>query len=144
MRTLLTAAFILLAARSARAQDSLPQFVFDGHHIGEARPTRDPRDLCKGPGGEHPQMVCVRESLGGVHLDAGYDYNTKGNLVGVGALVDSSEFKPLLAALTKRYGEPHARRRGTGHDYVQWRFREGKLHLTRTGSLVVLRFASPA
>ena len=144
MRILLIAWFILLAARSARAQDSLPQFVFDGHHIGEARPMPDSHDQCKGPGGEHPQMVCVRETLDGVHLDAGYNYNNKGNLVGVGALVDSSDFKPLLAALTKRYGEPHARRSGTGHDYVQWRFREGKLHLTRTGSLVVLRLASPA
>ncbi|HEY7236923.1 MAG TPA: hypothetical protein VH539_22370 [Gemmatimonadaceae bacterium] len=144
MRSLMMAALILLAASPLHAQDALPQFVFDGHHIGEARPTPEPREQCKGPGGEHPLMVCLRENLDGVHLDAGYNYSSQGNLVGVGALTDSSEFKPLLTALTKRYGEPKARRSGTGHDYVQWRFREGKLHLTRTGDLVVLRFAPSA
>jgi hypothetical protein len=141
MRSLLIAAFILLATRPAEAQDSLPQFVFDGHHVGEARATWQPRDECKGLGREHPLIVCARENLDGVHLDAAYSYSSKGDLVGVGALTDSAEFEPLLAALTKRYGEPKARRSGTGHDYAQWRFREGRLHLTRTGTLVVLRFA---
>lgn len=144
MRSFLIATFMLLVARSAQAQDSLPQFIFAGHHIGEARPKPEKPDACKGPGGEHPLTVCVRENLDGVPLDAGYNYGAKGDLTGVGALVDSSEFKPLLAVLTKRYGEPKARRSGTGHDYAQWRFREGKLHLTRTGDLVVLRFAPAA
>jgi hypothetical protein len=48
----------------------------------------------------------------------------------------------LLAVFTKRYGQPNALRRGKGTDYVQWRFKEGRLHLTRTGTLVVARFAS--
>ena len=144
MRSLSIALLILVAAAPLHAQDSLPQVVFDGHHLGDARSTLEQRDQCKGPGDEHPLTVCVHENLDGVHFDAGYNYSAKGNLVGVGALVDSSDFKPLLAALTKRYGEPKARRGGSRHDYAQWRFREGMLHLTRTGDLVVLRFAPTA
>ena len=141
MRTLLIASLILFAARPAQAQDSLPQFVFEGHHIGETRPQR--ADECKWPG-DHPQVVCARESLDGVHFEAAYTYTSQGNLVAVGATVDSAEFKPLVAALTKRYGQPKAQRGGTGQYYAQWRFKEGRLHLTRTGTLVVLRFASAA
>jgi hypothetical protein len=142
MRSLLIAAFVLVAAGPVQAQDSLPRFVFEGHHIGEARVTPRP-DQCKWPG-DHAQIVCARETLDGVNFDAAYTYTSQGNLVAVGATVDSVEFKPLFAALTKRYGRPKAQRSGKGHDYAQWRFREGKLHLTRTGTLVVLRFASPA
>jgi hypothetical protein len=141
MRSLVIVGFILLAAWPAQAQDALPRFQFEGHHIGDARPKAP--DQCKWPG-DHAQIVCVRENLEGVSFDAAYTYTSQGNLVAVGATVDSAEFKPLFAALTKRYGQPKAQRSGTGHDYAQWRFKEGKLHLTRTGSLVVLRFASPA
>ena len=142
MRSFFIAVLILFLAPQLHAQDTLPRFVFQGHHIGDAWPKPEPRDQCKWPGEGHRQIVCMRENLDGLSFDAAYTYSNKGDLVGVGALVDSVEFKPLLSSLTKRYGQPKALRSGTGHDYAQWRFREGKLHLTRTGTLVVLRFAA--
>ena len=140
MRSFLIAVLMLVVAAQLQAQDSLPRFVFEGHSIGDARPKAEPSNQCSWPG-EHKEVVCMREKLDGVSFEAAYTYSSAGNLVGVGALVDSVEFNPLLSALTKRYGQPRAMRSGTGHAYAQWRFREGKLHLTRTGTLVVLRFA---
>ena len=139
MRSLLIAGLILLAAPRVQAQGSLPRFVFEGHRIGEARPESRGQSDC-----EHPasgQTVCVREVLDGISLDTYYTYN-RGVLSHVGATVDSSAFEPLVLAFTKRYGHPRALRHGTSHDYAQWRFREGTLHLTRTGTLVVARFAA--
>lgn len=138
MRSLLIAGLIFLVAPQVQAQGSLPRFVFEGHRIGEAWPVPRPESDC-----EHPatgQTVCVREVLDGVTLDTYYTYS-RGVLSHVGATVDSAAFEPLVLAFTKRYGHPRALRHGTGHDYAQWRFREGTLHLTRTGTLVVARFA---
>jgi len=144
MRSLLITGPILLAASPVHAQDSLPQFVFGGHHIGEVRPSPEPRTQCKRPPDGQRQIICARETLNGVSFDVGYIYDSENRLTSVGALVDSLGFEPLLQAFTKRYGQPRALRRGTGHDYAQWQFKEGRLHLTRTGALIVLRFTSAA
>ena len=144
MRSLLMAALILLVASPARAQDSLPRFVFSGHHIGEARVSPGPRNECKQPGEGPKQIVCVREKLDDLNFDAWYSYDSTGRLRGVGGMVDSVGFEPLLHTFEKRYGQPSALGRGKGHDYAQWRFQEGRLHLTRTGTMIVVRFAPSA
>ena len=144
MRSLLMAGLILLVAAPVRAQDSLPQFVFNGHHIGEVKPSSEPRNQCRHSDDGQAQFICTRASFNGVSFDARYTYESKGGLRAVDALVDSVSFGALLRAFTKRYGRPKALRHGTGRDYAQWRFREGRLHLTRTGTVIVLRFALAA
>jgi hypothetical protein len=87
--------------------------------------------------------MCTREgeAIGGVKIDAGYLYRND-RLSVVHMKPDSgATFDPLLATLTKRYGAPRAVRRGKGLDYAQWQFRDGRLHLTRTGTLVIVQFA---
>ena len=141
MRSFLIAGLILLTALPLRAQDSLPRFAFNGHRLGEARAAGEPWSKCKDL--ESKRSMCVREGevLDGMRIEAAYAYRD-GLLSEVHAKLDSVAFEPVLAALTKRYGEPRALRRGKGHDYAQWRFKEGRLHLTRTGTLIIAQFAA--
>lgn len=142
MRSLLVAGLILLIAPRARAQDSLPRFAFNGHRAGETSVAGEPWAECRQL--DDVTQMCVREgeSIGSVKIDAGYLYrNNRLSLVHI--KVDSgTTFAPMLAMLTKRYGAPRALRRGKGFDYAQWRFRDGRLHLTRTGTMVIAQFAA--
>jgi hypothetical protein len=75
-------------------------------------------------------------------VDAGYLYRNN-RLALIHMVADSTAaFDPVLAALTKRYGAPRALKRGKGFDYAQWQFKDGRLHLTRTGTLVIAQFAA--
>ena len=144
MRSLLMAGLILLVAAPVRAQDSLPKFVFSGHRIGEFRRSAELQNRCTQPSDGQWQFICARESFNGVSFDARYTYDGKNRLRSLDALIDSVDFEQLLRAFAKRYGQPRALRRGTGHDYAQWRFQEGRLHITRTGTVIVVRFALAA
>ena len=141
MRSFLIAGLILLVASQVRAQDSLPRFAFNGHRIGETRAAREPWSKCRELKGNGSMCMRAGEVLDGMRIEAGYAF-TDGLLSEVHAKLDSVGFEPVLSALTKRYGEPRALRRGTGHDYAQWRFKEGRLHLTRTGTMILAQFAA--
>lgn len=142
MRSLLVAGLILLIAPQVRAQESLPRFVLNGHHAGETNAAGEPWTECRKL--DDVTQMCAREgeAIGKMKIDAGYLYrNDRLSLVHI--KVDSgAAFNPLLTALTKRYGAPRALRRGKGIDYAQWQFRDGRLHLTRTGTLVIAQFAA--
>ena len=142
MRSILVAGLILLIAPRVHAQDSLPRFAFNGHRAGETSVAGEPWTECKQL--DDVTQVCVRggEAIGRVKIDAGYFYRNN-RLSVVQMKADSgATFSPLLATLTKRYGAPRALRRGKGLDYAQWQFRDGRLHLTRTGTLVIAQFAA--
>lgn len=142
MRSLLIAGLILLVAPRVRAQDSLPRFTFHGHRAGETSVAGEPWTECRKL--DEVTQMCARdgEMIGRVKVDAGYMYRND-KLAVVQMKADSgATFSPLLATLTKRYGKPRALRRGKGFDYAQWRFRDGRLHLTRTGTLVMAQFAA--
>lgn len=144
MRSLLMASLLLLVAAPVRAQEVAPPFVFNGHHIGELKPSGEPGNQCRHADDGQMQFICAPADFNGVSFDARYTYDGRNRLRSVDALVESVGFEPLLRAFAKRYGRPKALQRGTGHDYAQWRFKEGRLHLTRTGSVIVLRFATGA
>jgi len=142
MRSLLVAGLMLLIAPRVRAQDSLPRFAFHGHRAGETSAAGEPWTECKEL--DDVTRMCTREgeAIGSLKIDAGYLYRNE-RLAVIHMKVDSgAAFNPLLKALTKRYGAPRALRRGKGLDYAQWQFRDGRLHLTRTGTLVVAQFAA--
>ena len=141
MRSFILAALILVAAPQVRAQDSLPRFAFNGHLAGESRAAGQPWSRCRDL--ENKRAMCMRdgEMLDGIRIEAGYAY-TDGLLSEVHVKVDSVGFEPMLAALTRRYGQPRALKRGKGPEYAQWRFKEGRLHLTRTGSLIIAQFGA--
>ena len=89
-------------------------------------------------------QMCVREgeAIGSMKIDAGYLYrNDRLSVIHIKA-DSAAAFDPLLATLIKRYGAPRALKRGKGFDYAQWQFSDGRLHLTRTGSLVIAQFAA--
>lgn len=141
MRSLLVAGLILLIAPRVHAQDSLPRFAFHGHRAGETSVAGEPWTQCRDL--DEVTQRCTREgeALGRVKIDAGYFYrNNRLSLIQMKA--DSgATFSPLLATLTKQYGTPRVVKRTKGFDYAQWQFRDGRLHLTRTGTLVIAQFA---
>ena len=142
MRSLLVVGLILLIAPPVRAQNSLPRFAFHGHRAGETSVAGEPWTECRQL--DDVTQMCARdgEAIGRVKIDAGYLYRND-RLSVVQMKADSgATFAPLLATLTKRYGTPRAVRRGKGFDYAQWQFRDGRLHLTRTGTLVIAQFAA--
>ena len=142
MRSLLVAGLMLLIAPQIRAQASLPRFVINGHHAGETRAAGEPWTECKEL--DDVTQMCTREgeAIGTAKIDAGYFYrNDRLSLVHMKA-DSAAAFGSLLAILTKRYGAPRALKRGKGVNYAQWQFRDGRLHLTRTGTLVIAQFAA--
>ncbi|HKW47016.1 MAG TPA: hypothetical protein VJN70_06210 [Gemmatimonadaceae bacterium] len=142
MRSLLVAGLILLIAPQVRAQQSLPRFALNGHRAGETSAAGEPWTECRKL--DDVTQMCTREgeAIGSMKIDAGYLYrNDRLALVHVKA-DSAAAFDPLLAVLIKRYGAPRALRRGKGVDYAQWLFRDGRLHLTRTGTLVIAQFAA--
>jgi len=142
MRSLLVAGLILLIAPQVRAQNSLPRFALNGHRAGETSVAGEPWTECRKL--DDVTQMCAREgeSIGRIKIDAGYLYrNDRLSLVHIKA-DSTATFDPLLATLVKRYGAPRALRRGKGFDYAQWQFRDGRLHLTRTGSVVIAQFAA--
>lgn len=142
MRSVLIAGLILLIAPQVRAQQSLPRFALNGHRAGETSAAGEPWTECRQL--DDVTQMCRREgeAIGSMQIDAGYLYrNDRLSLVHMKA--DSgTTFDPVLRTLTKRYGAPRTLRRGKGLDYAQWQFRDGRLHLTRTGSLVIAQFAA--
>ena len=142
MRSLLVAGLILLIAPRVRAQDSLPRFAFHGHRAGETSAAGEPWSECRELDDVTQMCTTGAEAIGGVKIDAGYLYRNN-RLSVIHMKADSGAvFDPLLAALTKRYGAPRTVKRGKGLDYAQWRFSDGRLHLTRTGTLVIAQFAA--
>ena len=142
MRSLLVAGLVLLIAPQVRAQESLPRFAFNGHRAGETSTAGEPWTACREL--DDVTRMCTREgeAIGRMKIDAGYLYRND-RLAVIHMKADSgTAFNPVLALLTKRYGAPRALRRGKGLDYAQWRFRDGRLHLTRTGTLVLVQFAA--
>ncbi|HEX4468090.1 MAG TPA: hypothetical protein VH080_01050, partial [Gemmatimonadaceae bacterium] len=125
-----------------RAQESLPRFAFNGHRAGETSTAGEPWTECKEL--DDVSRMCTREgeAIGSMKVDAGYLYRNN-RLALIHMVADSTAaFDPVLAALTKRYGAPRALKRGKGFDYAQWQFKDGRLHLTRTGTLVIAQFAA--
>ena len=142
MRSILVAGLILLIAPRVRAQDALPRFAFNGHRAGETSTAGEPWTECRQL--DDVTQMCTREgeAIGRTKIDAGYLYRND-RLAVIHMKTDSTAtFNPVLAALTRRYGAPRALRRGKGFDYAQWRFRDGRLHLTRTGTMVIAQFAA--
>jgi hypothetical protein len=141
MRALVIGALLLIVAPQLRAQDSLPGFAFNGHRIGETKAAGEPWSECMKLDGTTTICLREREQLDGISAKAGYVY-MDGRLSAVHVSVDSVGFESVLAALTKRYGEPRTQHLGSGHAYAQWRFKEGRLQLTRTGSMIIAKFAA--
>ena len=142
MRALLVAGLILLIAPRVHAQEPLPRFAFNGHRAGETSTAGEPWTECRKL--DDVTQMCTREgeAIRGMKIDAGYLYRND-RLAVIHMKADSTvTFDPVLKALTKRYGAPRALRRGKGFDYAQWRFRDGRLHLTRTGTMVLAQFAA--
>ena len=142
MRSLLVAGLILLIAPRVRAQDSLPRFALNGHRAGETSTAGEPWTECREL--DEVTRMCTREgeAIGATKIEAGYFYRND-RLALIQMKADSgAAFNPVLSALTKRYGAPRALRRGRGFDYAQWQFKDGRLHLTRTGTLVIAQFAA--
>ena len=142
MRSLLVAGLILFIAPRVRAQDSLPRFALNGHRAGETSAAGEPWTECRKL--DDVTQMCAREgeAIGSMKIDAGYLYrNDRLSVVHIKADSGTS-FDPVLSTLIKRYGAPRALRRGKGFDYAQWQFRDGRLHLTRTGTLVIAQFAA--
>jgi hypothetical protein len=146
MRAILLAALLIALPTCVPAQNSSTHFVFNGHQVGEAKDAGTSWSKCTNDR-EHHKSMCTRERelLEGVALDVGYTY-LNDRLAGVSFLVDSVGFDGVLPALIKRYGAPSRLVRARGRDYAEWRFKEGRLHLTRTGSraneVVFATFAS--
>ena len=142
MRSLLIAGLMLWPAPRARAQEALPDFAFNGHRVGEPEAAVAASSRCKTL--DRATRVCMKEgeAVAGMRVDVSYWYRSQG-LSAVHVKVDSgTAFEPLLAALTKQYGEPRALRHGNGIGYAQWRFKDGQMDLTRTGTLVIAEFRS--
>jgi len=142
MRSLLVAGLMLLIAPRVRAQNLLPRFAFNGHRAGETSAAGEPWTECREL--DDVTRMCTREgeAIGRLKVDAGYLYRND-RLAVIHMKVDSAAaFDPVLAALTKRYGAPRALRHGKGLDYAQWQFKDGRLHLTRTGTLIIAQFAA--
>jgi hypothetical protein len=140
MRPLATAIFLAITAASAQAQQSLPSFDFYGHHIGDTAIVGAPWSRCTEEA-KAGMAWCTRERelLDNVSFQAGYGY-VGGRLSSIALSADAANFDTVLRIFTKRFGQARAVTRGSGHAYAQWRFKEGRLHLTRTGRVVVARF----
>jgi hypothetical protein len=140
MRAIAIVVFIALSAGSAHAQQSLPSFDFYGRHIGDTASTSEPWSRCTEEASSG-KALCMheRELLDNVSFQVGYGY-VAGRLSTIVLSADAASFDTVLRVFTKRFGQARAVTRGSGHAYAQWQFREGRLHLTRTGSVVVARF----
>jgi hypothetical protein len=140
MRALATAILIAISAASAHAQQSLPSFDFYGHHIGDTAIVGAPWSRCTEEA-KAGMAWCTRERelLDNVSFQAGYGY-AGGRLARIALSADAANFDTVLRIFTKRFGQARTVTRGRGHAYAQWRFREGRLHLTRTGEVIVARF----
>jgi hypothetical protein len=127
-------AALLLATTAVVSSTSSDSFVFNGHHVGESRSSVAPFAECKDNRTEH-FTICRngRESIEGVSVDVAYTFRND-RLSGVSFLVDTVGFDKTLPALTKRYGAPSRLVQATGRDYAEWRFTQGRLRVTRTGS----------
>ena len=142
MRSLLVAGLILLVAPQLRAQDSQRRFAFHGHRAGETSVAGEPWTQCRDLDDVTQRCVREGEALGRVRIDAGYYYRNN-RLALIQMKADSgATFSPLLSTLTKQYGTPRVVKRSKGFDYAQWRFADGRLHLTRTGTVVIAQFAA--
>jgi hypothetical protein len=145
MRLILLGALLLAAPARLTAQ-ATRHFAFNGHHVGELRSAGAPWAKCANEPKQHKSM-CTRhhERVENVSVDVGYTFMND-RLSGVSFLVDSVGFDGILPAMIKRYGEPARLARARGRDYAEWRFKEGRLYLTRTGSsanqVVVATFAA--
>jgi len=140
MRSLFITGLILTLAPHAHAQDSLPHFVFNGHRVGEPEAVVAASGRCKTL--DIATRMCVKqgEEVAGMRVDVSYSYRSQG-LSSLHVKVDSgTAFEPVLAAFTRQYGKPRALRRGKGIGYAQWRFKDGQMDLTRTGTLVIAEF----
>lgn len=134
MRTIVLAALFATMPVCLAAQTRQAEFSFNGHHIGELRSAGAPWARCTEDRKQHKSMCLrARELVEGVRLDVGYAY-LNDRLSSVSFRVYSTGFDRLLPALTKRYGKPFRLVRANKRDYAEWRFKEGRLHLTRTGS----------
>ena len=142
MRSLLIAGLILSLPPRARAQEILADFAFNGHRVGEPEAAVAASSRCKTV--DRATRVCMKEgeAVAGMRVDVSYLYRSQ-RLFSVHVKADSATaFEPLLVAFTKQYGAPRALRHGDGIGYAQWRFKEGQLDLTRTGTLVIAEFRS--
>ena len=141
MRAIAVAALIALTAGSAHAQQSPPRLDFYGRHIGDTRDAGEPWARCTEEQSTGTAL-CTRERelLDNVSFQAGYGY-VGGRLSTIKLAPDAATFDTVLRVFTTRFGRARAIARGSGHAYAQWQFREGRLHLTRTGTVVVARFA---
>ena len=144
MRSLLIAGLMLSLAPRARAQDALADFVFNGHRVGEPEAAVAASSRCKTL--DRATRICMHEgeAVAGMRVEVSYSYRSQ-RLFAVHVKVDSATaVEPLLATFTKQYGEPRALRHGNGVGYAQWRFKDGQMDLTRTGTLVIAEFRSPS
>ena len=141
MRAIAVAILIALTAGSAHAQQSPPSLNFYGRHIGDAKDAGEPWARCTEVA-DTGAALCTRdrELLDNVSFQAGYGY-VGGRLSTINLAADAATFETVLRVFTTRFGRARAITRGRGHAYAQWQFREGRLHLTRTGTVVVARFA---
>jgi len=142
MRSLLIAGLILSLPPRARAQEILADFAFNGHRVGEPEAAVAASSRCKTV--DRATRVCMKEgeAVAGMRVDVSYSYRSQ-RLFSVHVKVDSATaFEPLLVAFTKQYGAPRSLRHGEGIGYAQWRFKEGQMDLTRTGTLVIAEFRS--
>lgn len=133
MRTIVLAALLVTTPICLPAQARSAEFSFNGHHIGERQSAGAPWARCTEDRTQHKSMCLhARELVEGVRLDVGYTY-LNDRLSGVSFRVYSTGFDGVFPALTKRYGKPSRLVRASNRDYAEWRFKEGRLHLTRTG-----------
>lgn len=146
MPMILRAALLLAIPAVVSSQNTSRTFVFNGHHVGESRQSVAPFATCTDHRAEKFTM-CTNghETIEGVGVDVSYTFRND-RLSGVSFLVDAAAFEQTLPALAKRYGNPSRLVRATGRDYAEWRFTEGRLRVTRTGSrakpVVFATFAS--
>jgi hypothetical protein len=140
MRSIAIALLIAITAGRVGAQQSPPSFDFYGRHIGDTAIIGAPWSRCT-EDAKAGMALCTRERelLDNVSFQAGYGY-VGGRLSTIALSADAANFETVLRIFTKRFGEARTVKRGSGHAYAQWRFKEGRLHLTRTGTMVVARF----
>ena len=131
--TTLATLLLLVVPAVLPAQSGLPAFAFGGRRLGDARSLVAPAAECTTLTTHGVMCTGARTVLGAARVDVGW-YFQNDSLAGIAFRVDSGGFDGVLPALKWRYGAPARVVRKSGHDYAEWRFKDGRLHLTRTGS----------
>lgn len=133
MRSTMFAALLLVVPGALAAQAGLPVFAFGGRHLGDPRSIVGPQAECTSANTFGVVCKAGHGRLGATHVELAYFFR-RDSLAGLSFRVDSGGFSGALRALQGRYGPPARLVRATGHDYAEWRFHDGRLDLTRTGS----------